>query len=105
MNVVALRARHSGPAADEPDIPKHRATKRLELFALRCFEIADRVAADELEFIDAVDLAYSAAVWADLPAAIDASGLIDRNRSGAPTGDDIVQHTISVAFANARRPT
>lgn len=99
MKVVALRPRQSEPAAN-----KHRVTKQLELFALRCFELSDRVAAGELEFIDAVDMAYSAAVWADLPNAIDASGLIDRNRSGAPCGDDIVQHTISVAFANVRRP-
>lgn len=105
MSVVALRSRQSEPAADKPEITKHRITKRLELFALRCFELADRVTAGELEFIDAVDLAYSAAVWADLPNAIDASGLIDRNRSGAPCGDDIIQHTISVAFANVRRPT
>ncbi|MGH6672347.1 MAG: hypothetical protein ACRECV_10300 [Xanthobacteraceae bacterium] len=96
MSVVALGPRK---AADKP---KHRVTKQLELFALRCFDLADRVAAGNLDFIDAVDFAYSAAVWADLPATIDASGLIDRNRSGAPTGNDVIQQTISVAFADLR---
>jgi len=84
--------------------PKHRVTKQLELFALRCFDLADRVAAGDLPFIEAVDFAYSAAVWANLPATIEASGLIDCNKSGAPTGDDIVQATLAAAFANARGP-
>jgi hypothetical protein len=78
------------------------ATRQLEILALRSLELADRVAAGNLGFLDAVDLAYSAAVWADLPNAIDASGLIDTD---AINGDDIVQATIAAAFANARRPT
>jgi hypothetical protein len=86
--------------ASKPD-----ATRQLEILALRCFELADRAAAGELGFQDAIDLAYSAAVWADLPNVIDQSGLIDANRPGAPTGDDIVQATIAAAFATARAPT
>jgi len=101
MNVVPLPR---PAAARKPNTEKHRVTKRLEFFAIRCFELADRVAAGNIPFIEAVDLAYSAAVWADLPAAIEASGLIDYNKSGVPTGDDVIQHTISVAFAHARAP-
>jgi hypothetical protein len=82
----------------------HRATRQLEILALRSFELADRAAAGELSFQDAIDLAYSAAVWADLPNVIDRSGLIDANKAGTPTGDDIVQATIAAAFANVRAP-
>lgn len=95
MSVVALRPRKPG---------KHRVTKQLELFALRCCDLADRVVAGDLPFIEAVDFAYSAAVWAGLPGAIEASGLLDGNKSGTPTGDDIIQHTIAAAFANVRAP-
>jgi hypothetical protein len=52
-------------------------------------ELADRVAAGELCFLDAVDVAYEAAVW---------SGLTET------VGDDIVQATLAAAFANARAP-
>jgi hypothetical protein len=80
---------------------KSAVTRRLEILALRSFELADRVAAGELPFIVAVDLAFEAAVWADLPNVIDASGLIDSNIAGAPTGMDIVQMTIAAAFATS----
>jgi hypothetical protein len=82
---------------------KNAVTRQLKILALRSFDLADRVAAGQLRFIDAVDLAYEAAVWADLPNAIDASGLIDSNIAGAPTGGDIVQATIAAAFATVRR--
>jgi hypothetical protein len=72
----------------------------LEILALRSLELADQVATGQLQFLDAVDLAYSAAVCADLPNAIDKSKLI----TGTITGDDIVQATLAAAFANARRP-
>jgi hypothetical protein len=81
-----------------------RVTRQLEILALRCLDLADRVATGELDYIEGVDLAYSSAVWADLPNAIDASGLIDRNGPGAPSGDDIVQATIAAAFQLGRRP-
>jgi hypothetical protein len=80
-----------------------RVTRQLEILALRGFDLADRVAAGELPFIAAVDLAYEAAIWADLPNAINASRLIDRNIAGAPNGTDIVQATIAAAFATVRR--
>jgi hypothetical protein len=66
-----------------------RATRQLELLALRSLELADRVAHHEIAFLDAVDLAYEAAVW---------SGLVDS------VGDDVVQTTLAAGFANARGP-
>ena len=78
-----------------------KVTRQLELFAVRCADLADRVAAGDVPFITAVDLAYSAAIWADLPTAIEASGLIDTTKL---TGDDVVQATMAAAFANARQP-
>ena len=64
-------------------------TRQLEILALRSLELADRVAAGHLPLIDAIDLAYEAAVWADLPNSV---------------GDDVVQATISAALINARLP-
>jgi hypothetical protein len=75
---------------------------QLETLALRSFELADRVAAGTLPFIEAVDFAYTAACAAGLPDAIEKSGLIDTSKI---TGDDVVQATIAAAFANARKPT
>jgi len=66
-----------------------RVTRQLEILALRSLELADRVAAGEIKFLDAVDLAYEAALW---------SGLTET------VGDDIVQATIAAAFANAKAP-
>ena len=66
-----------------------RVTRQLEILALRSMELADRVAAGEIKFLDAVDVAYEAALW---------SGLTET------VGDDIVQATIAAAFANARAP-
>jgi hypothetical protein len=77
-----------------------KVTRQLEILARRCLQLADQVAAGEIPFLDAVDLAYDAAVWAGLPNAIDTSGLIDVD---VITGDDIVQAVIAAAFANARR--
>jgi hypothetical protein len=64
-------------------------TRQLEILALRSMELADRVAAGEIKFLDAVDLAYEAALWSGLTKTV---------------GDDIVQATLAAAFANARRP-
>jgi hypothetical protein len=66
-----------------------RITRQLEILALRSLELADRVAVGEIKFLDAVDVAYEAAIW---------SGLVET------AGDDIVQATIAAAFANARAP-
>jgi hypothetical protein len=66
-----------------------RASRQLEILALRSLELADQVADGRLHFLDAVDLAYEAALW---------SGLVEA------VGDDIVQATLAAAFANARRP-
>jgi len=83
-------------------VSARRVTRQLEILALRSMELADRVARGQLDFIEAVDLAYSAAIWADLPNAINKSGLIDTNISGHPSGDDVIQATIAAAFANVR---
>ena len=60
----------------------------LDLLTIRCCELADRVTAGQLPFIDAVDLAYSAACW---------SGLVDR------CGDEQVQKVLAAAFAEIGR--
>jgi hypothetical protein len=39
-----------------------RAACQLEILALRSLELADRVAVREIAFLDAVDIAYDAAV-------------------------------------------
>jgi hypothetical protein len=67
-----------------------RASRQLEILALRSLELADRVAAREIAFLDAVDIAYDAAVWSGLTSTV---------------GDDVVQATLAAAFANARGPT
>ena len=77
-----------------------RVRTQLKNLACRAGELADRVDAGELGFLDAVDLAYSAAVWAGLPEAIDKSELVTNNI----TGDDLVQRVLAAGFANTRRP-
>ena len=57
--------------------------RRLDLFALRCRDLRDRVLTGNLAFIDAIDMAYSAAIW---------SGLSD------DIGDDVVQQVMAIAF-------
>ena len=47
-----------------------RASRRLELLALRSLELADRVAAGEIAFLDAVDIAYEAAAWSGLTSTV-----------------------------------
>jgi hypothetical protein len=71
-----------------PAATKTRATKQLELLALRSFDFADRVEAGEIRFLDAVEVLYAGAVT---------SGLVDA------VGDDVVQATLAAAFAAVRR--
>ena len=59
----------------------------LDLLYERCLTLADRVLSGQLPFIDAVDMAYSAAEW---------SGLIDR------FGDDVVQLVLADAFSGTQ---
>jgi hypothetical protein len=66
--------------------PAH--TRSLELFGVRCHELAQRVNAGTIGFIDAVDMGYSAAIW---------SGL------GDEVGDDAVQKVMAEAFMGARK--
>jgi hypothetical protein len=63
-------------------------SRQLELLALRSFQLADRVASGELQFLDAVDVAFDAAV---------ASGLADS------VGYDIIQTVLATAFDGMRR--
>jgi len=81
-----------GQAAPQVTCPtnKSHATKQLEILALRSLELADQVAAGQLQFLDAVDLAYEAAVWGGVVEAV---------------GNDIVQATLAASFANARGST
>jgi hypothetical protein len=57
--------------------------RRIDLFAIRCRDLRDQVAAGRLAFIDAVDMGYTAAIW---------SGLAD------DVGDDVVQRIMALAF-------
>jgi hypothetical protein len=57
------------------------------LFERSC-TLADRVEAGELGFLDAVDLAWSAAEFA---------GIVDR------VGPDLVQHVLACAFMGIRK--
>jgi hypothetical protein len=67
---------------DRPD-DTWRPIRRIELFAVRCRDLRDQVVDGRMLFIDAVDMAYSAAVW---------SGLAD------DLGDDVVQQVMAAAF-------
>jgi len=78
------------PLSLETPQPEHAATipQPLALLLERCRTLAARVADGELAFIDAIDMAYSAADW---------SGLVDRY------GDDVVQLVLADAFIGCRR--
>jgi hypothetical protein len=65
-----------------------RVKRRLEIFALRCFDYADDVAAGKMHFLDAVDVLQDSAI---------ASGLVDL------VGMDVIQCVLATAFATARR--
>jgi hypothetical protein len=65
-----------------------RVTRQLAIFAQRSFELADRVAAGELELIDGVDMAFEAARWSGLTESV---------------GDDLVQGILAEAFAGVQR--
>jgi hypothetical protein len=65
-----------------------RTTRQLEILAIRSFDLAERVEAGEVKFLDAVDLAYDSAYW---------SGLVES------VGNDVVQTVLHEAFRNVRR--
>jgi hypothetical protein len=69
-------------------VDRARTTRQLEILSLRSLELADRVAAGDIALLDAVDMAYGAAVWA---------GLTDA------AGDDVVQTILAEAFRSVRR--
>lgn len=97
-STIALSAgdatmKHFAPPDLAPEIPiakRHFAegqSRQLERLALRSFELADRVASGGLEFQDAVDVAFDAAV---------ASGLADT------VGHDVIQAVLATAFERVR---
>jgi hypothetical protein len=57
--------------------------QQLTSFERRCQTLAERVGCKQLSFVDAVDMAYDAAMW---------SGLVDA------LGDDLVQEAMARAF-------
>ena len=66
---------------------EHCIAQQLEILALRSFELADRVAAGQLQFLDAVDLAFDSA---------EASGLADL------VGYDVIQIVLATIFEKVR---
>ena len=76
----------SETAAKNITCMEHR-TRQLKTLALRRLELADRVAAGELEFLDAVDVAFDSA---------EASGLADS------VGYDVIQVILAAAFEKVR---
>jgi hypothetical protein len=62
--------------------------RQLDLFGSRCAELVERVRFGCIGFIDAVDLAWSAAIW---------SGLVDS------AGPDAVQEVMRQHFMRLRR--
>jgi hypothetical protein len=65
-------------------VARRITSQQLSLFAIRASELADRVHAGQLSFIDAVDMAYSAAQWSGLTESV---------------GDDAVQKILAAAFS------
>ncbi len=73
---------------DEVAAPAELFAKRqLEVLAIRAAQLAERAASGQIRFIDAVEIAYSAA---------ECAGLVDA------VGDDAVQLVLAAAFATAR---
>jgi hypothetical protein len=65
-----------------------RVTRQLEILAIRSFELAERVESGEVEFLDAIDVAYDGAYW---------SGLVES------VGNDVVQTVLHEAFGKVWR--
>lgn len=85
-NISAARKLEQGPARQ----PTSVFTRwQLELFAIRASEVAERVFAGQMAFLDGVDMCFSAAEW---------SGLVDA------IGVDDVQRLMAAAFSSAREP-
>jgi hypothetical protein len=71
-----------------PSIDNRKTITQLSLLGIRADELADRVRLGEIGFIDAVDMAYSAAQW---------SGVTES------AGEDAVQKILAAAFGNIGR--
>jgi hypothetical protein len=77
----------SEAAANIDDHLERCIAQQLEILARHSFELAERVAAGELEFLDAVDVAFDAAV---------ASGLEES------VGFDVIQIVLAASFEKVR---
>jgi hypothetical protein len=86
--VDALGSTVSDLTTTQRHVFQDRAAAQLQLFAIRCADMVERIAAREITFLDGVDMLYSAAVW---------SGLIDN------VGDDAVQLVLFAAFSPLQR--
>lgn len=80
--------RNSGAALDRQDGRNAFQSYQLDLFGSRCAELVQRINFGAIGFVDAVDIAWEAAVW---------SGLVD----GA--GPDRVQEIMRTHFMGVRR--
>jgi hypothetical protein len=77
------------PADEFPQAELDQTSRQLEILAVRSLELAERVGAGEIAFLDAVDVAYDGAVWAGLNDIV---------------GDDVVQAVLAEAFRTVRPP-
>jgi len=84
-----LADREGHAIASSADVPAGQGVMPhpLDLLFDKCEILADRIGAGQVSFLDAVDMAYSAADWA---------GLVDRY------GDDAVQAVLADAFGGRR---
>jgi hypothetical protein len=71
-----------------PRASQQQNARQLDLFAIRCRQLAEQVDNGIIYFLDAVDTAYSAAEW---------SGMVELY------GDGVVQKIMAAAFMRARR--
>jgi hypothetical protein len=76
------------PVSISSENSAERAKRQLALLAVRSREIAERVDAGEIGFIDGVDFCYSAAQWAGLT---------------ETAGDNAVQAVLAAGFMGVRR--
>jgi hypothetical protein len=71
------------PAVAIPPPAEIYISAQLELFEIRCLEMANKVRAGLMPLHEGVDFLYSAAIWSDL---------VDN------VGDDLVQNIMARAF-------
>jgi hypothetical protein len=85
---TAVLTHERGPT-HRPAACSNFTRRQIELFAIRASQVAERVFAGQMAFLDGVDMCFSAAEW---------SGLVDA------IGVDDVQRLMAAAFSSAREP-